>query len=213
MIKNKFLIVFLIFLVLVTSFSSVFASSSFVDNSGNSVSYTLPSDCGDNFLLCSWQNNEKIILYDPVNDCGYWKITKTESISGVVAYDIQLFSDDTYTTNVGYTRKTLNNSYDFSDTNEDIYYVKENYTSYTCVFSVDYGTCNVLNQDGTIFFQEPPQIVEEVGMKETLLEMGEIAKEKIIQTILIVIATAVFLVISLIGVKKSLEILVRGLKT
>ena len=233
MVKNKLFIVLLIFLLLITTYSSVFAYTTTIETGAiysypdNTVEYLKTTNYYNNNYIClgiKWTATSHggplyyVFFFEKTDDLKiYWGTNSKGGLgfkSNIGFKSVHyIFKPDGSLKEGPITRDSAS-----AFTANDFWHWFGTEVSSTEILMVN---GDIYDYSGNLFFLGPPPIVEEpeeepsqeVGTKETLQTMGEIAKEKITQTILIVIATVVFLVISLIGVKKGWQILVRGLKT
>lgn len=187
--KNKIFSCLLISLLIVFLFTSnVFANFDFINDNNKYSLPDLPSVptgySQDNFFILKDSRPVFYVMFVP------------SGFEGNVAYN-------------GSKLYFLNdNNYSFKTYHlDDNQWVDDGYSYYYnglyCNFV--YSTENILNADGTIFFQKTP-----VPILEGIVEQMEV--QQITQTILVVIATVVGLLICVIGLRKGFQTLVNGLR-
>lgn len=198
--KNKIFPIVCIFLLIVSVFfTNVNASSSKTVTIDNNV-YTLPADCTENYCIAE-------VLY--CGDYPFWGVNVSNN--DVVIYnfkDNEHIGDFSYRSNFKYY-SLKKGSYDFSQVTP----VSSNWWVFSAKYAGYEGTkClytsnDIKKFDGSIFFQKAPvPVLVEVMKKEK-------AEKKTIQEILEVLPLTIVVVVSFLGLRKALRMLLNLLKT
>lgn len=197
---NKMLLIFVVFVIAVFAcFSNVKASSTKYITANN-VTYTLPDECTDNFFICENVNNTVYLIFGNYTD---WKFS--ENNGDVVVNNINNGSVQNFTVYV-----VSKDSYNFNN------YTNKFTTTWTSINpqkNVSYAGCKVLystsdlyTASGDIFFQKTPVPV--------LVEVmsPEVVEKKTIQEILGVLPLTIVVVVSFLGLRKGLQMLLSFLR-
>lgn len=195
---NKMLLIFVVFVIAISAcFSNVKASST-KSITANNVTYTLPSECTEHYIIFEFE--DKLWLY--FNDSQYWGLHKGNGYYDLFSYA----SDSGYgSTNnrVSYKIYTISlNSTDFSKPNESF----ERRWGYICYDGLDNvkiiaSSVDIHDTSGGIFFQKTPVPV--------LVEVmsPEVVEKKTVQEILGVLPLIIAVVVSFLGLRKALKML------
>lgn len=194
---NKMLLIFVVFVIAVSAcFSNVKASSTKYITANN-VTYTLPDECTEYYIIFKYDG--KIWLY--FGNTPYWGVHK-----GSGYYDLFIYASDkgygSVDNRLSCYQYAINlDSTDFSQPVE-----KYNRTwGYCCGslenFEVLYSSVDIHDTFGGIFFQKTPVPV--------LVEVmsPEVVEKKTIQEILGVLPLILVVVVSFLGLRKALKML------
>lgn len=199
---HKFLPLLSVFLFTIfVFFTNVKATSETKTVTIDNITYTLPSDCTDNFIIA--EVNDYYVLY--FADDPFWGVTISNNDVVLYSYsDEKNFGNSSYRDSF-YQRWIKKGCYDFSDTSN---YTSSNYGTWA-VFSAKYvgydGVICLYNSndikflDGTIFFQKTPVPVLVGIMKQ------EQTEKKTVQEILGVLPLILVVVVSFLGLRKALS--------
>ena len=192
---NKMLLIFLVFVIAVsTCFSKVKAASTkYV--TANDVTYTLPDECTDNFFIFEGFDNTLRLVY---GNFPYWRVH--ENNGDVVLWNMN--GDNKASFFICDINKGSN---DFSN---PIKKFTSTLTSINPAKNVSYAGCRILFSSndihypsGEIFFQKTPVPV--------LVEVmsPEVVEKKTVQEILGVLPLIIAVVVSFLGLRKALKML------
>lgn len=197
---NKMLLIFVVFVIAISAcFSNVKASSTKYITANN-VTYTLPDECTDNFFICETFNNTVSLIFGNYTD---WKFS--ENNGDVVVNNINNGSVQNFTVYV-----ISKGSYNFNN------YTNKFTTTWTSINpqkNVSYAGCHILYStndlyypSGEIFFQKTPVPV--------LVEVmsPEVVEKKTVQEILGVLPLIIVVVVSFLGLRKALRMLLSFLR-
>ena len=199
---NKILLIFLVFVIAVSAcFSNVKASSTKYITANN-VTYTLPSEITDNFIIFS-VNNEILLVW---GDTPYWGVKNC----GNDGYGIYNFNTDSgYGT---FNNRAFYNQHFYPMGSIDLSVAPSRHYnsnwgvcaspgSSTDVINIIYSSVDIHNESGEIFFQKTPVPV--------LVEVmsPEVVEKKTIQEILGVLPLILVVVVSFLGLRKVLKML------
>lgn len=225
--KNKLIILSLIFLILITNLSNVFAYTS-TDTAGSNHSF---SDKIVEYLKSDeYFNNNYTCLGFLWNNSKYY-VYCFEKIDGFVL-SWGYGTDGSYSARINHFRTNIVTNvveYQF-DTSGNCTYKKGPYkfgpvdTSFcgqiwgTVIASDPLLLANgdIYDFNGNVFFQGPPPIVEEPTTETTQVLAGILDQEKeqvaTLQEVLQILPLIIVVVVSFLGLRKALKILVTFLK-
>lgn len=222
-LKNKIIIISLIFLILVTSVSNVFAYTS-IDDNGNEYSY---SDKVVEYLKETEYYNDKYIclgfLWNTQSKYYVFFFEKTEGLKvswgeyndGTFNYDIYHFGTNISCNAIHFIfnssgeleSKSTFGSFDVMTTRR----FKEWWGVRVPSDTVFFANGDIYNFDGTLFFQAPPPIVEEQKAEITQILVEETQKVQIMEQMKIMIVGflkyLIVLVVSLVAFWKGWQFL------
>lgn len=192
---NKMLLIFVVFVISVSAcFSNVKASSTKYITANN-VTYTLPDDCTDNFFIFEGFDSTLRLVY---GNFPYWLVH--ENNGDVVLWNMNGDNKESFV--ICDINKGSN---DFSN---PIKKFTSTWTSINPSKNVSYAGCRILfssndiyYRSGGIFFQKTPVPV--------LVEVmsPEVVEKKTVQEILGVLPLIIVVVVSFLGLRKALKML------
>lgn len=206
LLKNKLFVLFSLFFILFSLFLMPFSYGhvSYYDSlveKANGYKWVLfTGEDGNTYLGVGSNSNTEDSYF--CTDGVYIRFCDDYTTGGIKGGDYYLVNDDfsfTFICNVGWQTGDFNKYSEILDTSDDIYYM----VVYGDTTNDNYKKVAYNAED---FFQAPPKEL-------TLEEVAQLAEEKIVPVILLMITTTVGLVICVIGLKKGFRILVNGLKT
>ena len=199
--KNKIIPIVCIFLLIVTSLFTNVKATDLKTVSYGGVTYTLPEDCSDNYIICETQG----FLFLFYSDVPYWGVYKSGN-----DYYLYNYSDDS---NYGTMNNRLNywqyriglNETDFSKASfhcSSIWGIVGSVSGGLDSIKIRYSTVDVHDDTGKVFFRVTPLAKMMVAEKP----------EKVMTEIVGMLPLILVVVVSFLGLRKALRMLLSFLR-